>query len=102
MDIGLWTLVRTVPLEVNKITVSPSYVKTIYRTLTNKLIIEFKELVINVEQGGFFIFTLFNCASRPSDSTVSEDAGIEPRAVATLALAVRHSNHSPRSHPQLN
>ncbi len=26
---------------------------------------------------------------RPSDSTVSEDAGIEPRAVATLALTVR-------------
>ncbi len=26
---------------------------------------------------------------RPSDSTVSEDAGIEPRTVATFALAVR-------------
>jgi hypothetical protein len=33
----------------------------------------------------------FNC--RPSDSTVSEDAGIEPRTVATSALAVRRSNH---------
>jgi hypothetical protein len=32
-------------------------------------------------------------------STVLEDAGIEPRTVATLALAVRHSNHSARSHP---
>jgi hypothetical protein len=31
---------------------------------------------------------------RPSDSTVSEDAGIEPRTVATSAWAVRHSNHS--------
>jgi hypothetical protein len=31
---------------------------------------------------------------RPSDSTVSEDAGIEPRTVATSALAVRRSNHS--------
>jgi hypothetical protein len=29
---------------------------------------------------------------RPSDSTVSEDAGIEPRLVATTALAVRRSN----------
>ncbi len=31
---------------------------------------------------------------RPSDSTVSEDAGVEPRTVATTALAVRRSNHS--------
>jgi hypothetical protein len=37
----------------------------------------------------------------PSDSTVSEDAGIEPRTVATLALTVRRSNHLARSHPQL-
>ena len=38
---------------------------------------------------------------RPSDSTVSEDAGIEPRAVATTALAVGRSNynHSARYHP---
>jgi hypothetical protein len=36
----------------------------------------------------FYVCTLFNTASlcRPSDSTVSEDAGIEPRIVATLAL----------------
>ncbi len=31
--------------------------------------------------------------------TVSEDAGIELRTVATSALAVRSSNHSARSHP---
>ncbi len=30
---------------------------------------------------------------------MSEDAGIKPRTVATLALAVRHSYHSARSHP---
>jgi hypothetical protein len=36
---------------------------------------------------------------RPSDSTVSEDAGIEPRTVATSSLAVRLPNHSARSHP---
>jgi hypothetical protein len=48
----------------------------------------------------------------PSDSTVSEDAGIEPRTVATLALTARRSTtrldfirparshlHSARSHP---
>ncbi len=37
---------------------------------------------------------------RPSDSTVSEDAGIEPRTFATLAFAVRCSNNLARSHPQ--
>jgi hypothetical protein len=31
---------------------------------------------------------------------MSEDAGIKPRTVATLAVAVRRSNHSARSHPQ--
>ncbi len=36
---------------------------------------------------------------RPSDSTVSEDARIEPMTVATTALAVRRSNHKARSHP---
>ncbi len=36
----------------------------------------------------------------PSDSTVSEDARIESRTVATTALAVRRSYHSGRSHPQ--
>jgi hypothetical protein len=48
----------------------------------------------------FFECTLLNSASsgRPLDSTVSEDAGIEPRIVATLALAVRRSNQAVRSH----
>ncbi len=74
------------PVEVNKTPVSPSYVKIIYRTLTKKLIIECKELVINVKQGGFlYVIYLTLLHLRPSDSTVSEDAGIEPRAVATLA-----------------
>ncbi len=36
---------------------------------------------------------------RPSDSTMSEDAGIEPKSVATSALAVRTANHY-RSHPR--
>ncbi len=34
----------------------------------------------------------------PSNSTVSEDAGIEPRIVATTALAAIGFNHSARSH----
>jgi hypothetical protein len=45
----------------------------------------------------YFIQHGFIC--RPSDSTVSEDAGIKPRTVATSALTVRRSNHSARSHP---
>ncbi len=53
--------------------------------------------------GGFFIFFPYciqHCfICRPSDSTVPTDAGIEPRTVATGALAVRHSNHLARSHP---
>jgi hypothetical protein len=46
----------------------------------------------------YYIQHCFICC--PSDFTVSEDAGIEPRTVATLTLAVRGSNHSVRSHPQ--
>ncbi len=37
-----------------------------------------------------------------SDSTVSENAGIEPRKVATKALAVRRSCHSATSHPPIS
>ncbi len=37
---------------------------------------------------------------RLSDSTVSENAGIEPRKVVSSALAVRRSSHSATSHPQ--
>jgi hypothetical protein len=37
---------------------------------------------------------------RPSDSTVSDDAGIEPRSVATLGLTARRSYHSARSNTQ--
>jgi hypothetical protein len=41
-----------------------------------------------------FLCTVFNTVSvSVSDSTVSEDAGIEPRTVATTALNVRRSNH---------
>ncbi len=45
----------------------------------------------------YYIQHCFIC--RPSDSTVPKEAGIEPRTVATGALAVRRSNHSARSHP---
>jgi hypothetical protein len=38
---------------------------------------------------------------RPSDSFVSEDARVELRTVAALALTARRSNHLARSHPHL-
>ncbi len=49
-------------------------------------------------QSGHFLSNIFNTAS--SDSTVSADAGIESRTVATFALIVRRSKHLARSHPQ--
>jgi hypothetical protein len=44
----------------------------------------------------YFLQHCFFC--RPSDSTVSEDAGIEPWTVATMALADRCSNYSDKSY----
>ena len=57
-------------------------------------------------RGGGHIFVLlwhffqhcFIC--RPSDSSASEHAGIEPRTVEILALSIIRSNHSDRSHLQ--
>ncbi len=50
----------------------------------------------------FFSYYIQHCfICRPSDSTVPTDAGIEPRTVATGALAIRRSNHQARSHPRL-
>jgi hypothetical protein len=48
-----------------------------------------------VENFLIFMHDIQHCfLCRPSDSTVSEDAGIEPRTVATTALTVRRSNQS--------
>jgi hypothetical protein len=49
----------------------------------------------------FFFFVLYSALLHlpPSDSTVPTDAGIEPRTVATGALAVRRSKHLARYHP---
>ncbi len=53
-------------------------------------------------RGIFWVYCIQHCfICRPSDSTVSEVAGIEPRTVATSALAVRRSNLSARSHLKL-
>ncbi len=53
----------------------------------------------------FWIFSM-NCIQhcficRPFESTVTEDAGIEPRTVATSAWAFRRSYHQAKSHPLL-
>ncbi len=49
------------------------------------------------------MYCISNCIiCRPSDFTVSEDAGTEPRTVATTALAVRRCNHSARSRPHFH
>ncbi len=50
----------------------------------------------------FLLCALLNPASYAAPQIplhVSEDAGIEPRTVATLALTSRRFNHSARSHP---
>jgi hypothetical protein len=63
----------------------------------NKKATKKKFFFLNIFLGDFFLFCLYNIQHcficRPSDSTVPTDAGIEPRTVATGALAVRRSNH---------
>ncbi len=50
----------------------------------------------------FFVYDFQHCfICRPSDSTVSEDAGIEPTTVATTALAVT-VRRSPLARNNLN
>jgi hypothetical protein len=42
----------------------------------------------------FLMYVIQHCfICRLSDSSVSEDAGIEPRTISTLALTARRSNH---------
>ncbi len=57
--------------------------------------------VIRKKQGDFlnlFMYCIQHCfLCRPSDFTLSEDAGIEPRTVVTSSWAVLSSNHSARS-----
>ncbi len=60
----------------------------------------FKWIKIRIRIFFFFMYVIQHCfICRPSESTVSEDAGIKPRTVATLALTARLFNHSARSHP---
>jgi hypothetical protein len=53
-----------------------------HKIINNQILLDF-----------FSMYCIQHCfICRPSDCTVPEDAGIEPRTVVTLALAVRHSN----------
>jgi hypothetical protein len=61
------------------------------------------ELITEGFFGFFLLCTISYCIQhcffcRSSDSTVSENAGIEHRTIATLAVAVRRSNNSARSY----
>ncbi len=58
---------------------------------------------LNIFGGNFFSYYIQHCfICRPSDSTVpTADAEIEPRTVATGALAVRRSKHQARSQQQV-
>ncbi len=58
-------------------------------------------MISKIQKGNFFFFFFKYVYSTllHLDSTVSEDAGIESRTVATLALTARRSNYSARSHP---
>jgi hypothetical protein len=50
-----------------------------------------------------FMYVIQHCfICRPSDSTLSEDAGIELRSVATLASTARRSNQSARFVHKIN
>jgi len=51
----------------------------------------------------FILYVIQHCfICHPSDSTVSEGAGIEPRIVATLALTARRfNNHSALIHGRM-
>jgi hypothetical protein len=81
---------------------APEFIAYLSRVTATYLTTRSINLFLKYFFGGFFPFFPYNiqhCFIRPSDSTVPTDAGIEPRTVATGALAVRRSNHQARSHP---
>jgi hypothetical protein len=73
----------------------PSKAKSIGNVLTNRQNAAKCSSPRNLKGGffGFFFFFMYDTQHcficLPSDTTVSEDAGIEPRTVATTTLAVR-------------
>ncbi len=79
---------------------------TVYVTVGLVLFITREPKIFFLGKGGFFVcflmYVIQHCfICRPSDLTVSKDAGIEPRTVATLALTARRSNNLARYHRPL-
>jgi hypothetical protein len=58
-----------------------------YVTLIRNVSVVFKKGIFQI----FYLLYSILLHLPPSDSTVLEDSGIEPRTVATLALAVSHT-----------
>jgi hypothetical protein len=87
---GLPILVELLRMEVDRVVCA---VATALRNLAIDQ--RNKELIGNRGEIFGFVYALYSTVLHllPSDSTGSEDAGIEPRTVATSALAVRRSNH---------
>ncbi len=80
---------------------SPILVTTCFKYFCPAYFCRLISCILKRDFFGFLIFMYliqhcFIC--RPSDSTVSEDAGIESRTVATSALTARRSKHSARFH----
>jgi hypothetical protein len=71
----------------------------LWRSTFKKIILK---NMVNEDFYGLFVFmyVIQHCfICRHSDSTVSEDAGIAPKNVATLTVTARRSNHLARSNP---
>jgi hypothetical protein len=77
--------------SIQKITNLRFFLHVHYLRLSTPRVLSFFK---NIFWGIFSAYDIQHCfICRPSDSTVPTDAGIEPRTVATGALAVRRSNH---------
>jgi hypothetical protein len=86
-----WENLNSIIKRGNEVTFSLSYTRSLYSTrpsLSHHILFR---SIFSLKGGYFFKYffsTLFNNASSaPSDSSVSEYAGIEPRTVATSAMA---------------
>jgi hypothetical protein len=77
-----------------KLTTTKNKIQNLLMELLNTI---YGYVLVATKYGGalsFFSYYIQHCfICRPSDSMVPTDAGIEPRTVATGALAVRRSNH---------
>jgi hypothetical protein len=95
-EIG-FTFYRGTRCRQSGIRINISSKNTAFSVLESRTKFSTTSFFYNIFLGDFFFFCSYNIQHgficRPSDSTVPTDAGIEPRTVATSALAVRRSNH---------